>query len=568
MAKKAGIKSEKKSIRDNGLKTFSLHSGDAKSQKAMSALAKERPTTPMFSFAPGMTAETLDPETIAQMYLQQALSSSAVPAFTAPVINKVESEYKSLGTETIPLTGTTTVKFRQTLNKLPVYGSLVTVELDEKHKLVGIYASTGSPEKISPVAQISAAEAVKIVAANPSNAKPDVDNVVPRLNYFFDVAKSKWHLAYILEDVPVGPRKATKVPFPVKMDFVIDAHSGKVIAMLNRTSTMAAVTTTGTDCFGKKRTFQVENSSKSHLLKDSALNVETYDFKGKDPDILFGRLPGTAISDPPMFSESAVSAHANACDVSRFMRNILMRNNIDGVGGAMISTINCIVVSQSEQRLGKEWINAYWDGKQMVYGLRLDGSRPISMSAALDVVAHEMEHGVTDRSARLEYRFQSGALNESYSDILGVIVNNFSESDQSTWSWGIGAGLLPDGRPFRNLADPRAERQPDHMRDFVVLPDTENGDHGGVHSNSGIHNKAAHSILVARRQGRFLFMPREVAILFHLALTQFLSRTSQFSDSRRAVIQAARTFFRTLSTSQLSARIKAIEKAFEDVGIV
>jgi len=561
-------KSETKSTLDNGMKAFSLHSGDANSKKAMSALAKERPTTRMFSFAPGMTAGLMDPETIAHAYLQQALASDSVASFTAPVIDKVESEYKSLGTETIPLTGTTTVKFRQTLNKIPVYGSLVTVELDENNELVGINASTGTPDNLSPIAKLSASEALKIAISNKSNAKPDLENVVPRLCYFYDVAKSKWHLAFILEDVPVRPRKATENPFPVKMDFVIDAHNGKVIATLNRTSTMAAITTTGSDCFGQTRTFQVENSSAPQLLKDTALNVQTYDFKGKDPDILFSRLPGTAISNPPSFSESAVSAHANASEVSRFMRNTLMRNNIDGTGGAMVSTINCIVVSQSVQRLGKEWINAYWDGSQMVYGLRLDGARSISMSAALDVVAHEMEHGVTDRSARLEYRFQSGALNESYSDIIGVIVNNFSKPDQSTWTWEIGLGLLSNGRPFRNLANPRAEGQPDHLRDFVVLPDTDNGDHGGVHSNSGIHNKAAHSILVTKKSGLFLFQPREVAILFHLALTQFLSRTSQFSDSRRAVIQAARTFFRTLSTSQLSARIKAIEKAFTDVGIV
>ena len=561
-------KSTKKPLNDNGMQAFSLHSGDPKSRKAMSALTKERSSAPMFSFAPGISTEALDPETIAQAYLQQALASDSVASFTAPVIDEIVSEYKSLGTESIPLTGTTTVKFRQMLNKIPIYGSLVTVELDETNELVGIHSSTGTPKGIKPVSSISASDAIKSAATFKSNVKPELKNIVPRLNYFYDVASSKWHLAFILEDVPVRPLKDTKKRLPIKVDFVVDAHNGKVIAMLNRTSTMAAASATGTDCLEKIRTFQVEKSSTTQLLKDTALNVQTFDFKGKDPDVHPTQLPGTAISNPPTFSESAVSAHANASEVSRFMRNTLMRNNIDGVGGPMNSAINCIVVRDSVGRLGKEWINAYWDGKRMVYGLRLDGTRPISMSAALDVVAHEMEHGVTDKTARLEYRFQSGALNESFSDIFGVIVNNFSKPDQSTWTWKIGLGLQSNGRPFRNMANPPAEGQPDHMRDFVRLPNTENGDYGGVHTNSGIHNKAAYNILVTKKSGQFLFSPRDVVILFHLALTQFLSRTSQFSDSRGAVIQAARTFFRTQTAAQQSARIKAIEKAFTDVGIV
>ena len=502
---------------------------------------------------------------MARAYLLQALASDAAPTFTAPVVNERESEYKSVGTEAIPLTGTTTVKFRQYLDKIPVYGSLVTVELDEHNELLGINSSTGTPSGINPLAKISSSDAVKNVAKYEIDAKPDLTGIVPRLNYFFDVAKSKWHLAFILEDVPVSRGKSEK-RFPVKMDFVVDAQSGKVIAAIDRTSTISS-TETGVDCLGVTRSFQVEKNGTSKVLQDLLLNVLTFDFKSKDPDLQPGLLPGSKISNPPTFSESAVSAHANASEVSKFMRNTLMRNNIDGTGGAMVSTINCIVVSESEGLLGKEWINAYWDTKQMVYGLRLNGTRVLSMSADLDVVAHEMTHGVTDKTSRLEYRFQSGALNESYSDIFGVIVNNFSKPSQSTWNWEIGAGLQKSGRPFRNFENPTAEGQPDHMSKFRVLPNTRNGDNGGVHINSGIHNKAAHNVLVTKKGTGFLFSPKEVAILFYLALTQQLSRSSQFADSRRAVIQSARTLFRSLPPASLSERITAIENAFTSVGI-
>jgi Zn-dependent metalloprotease len=564
MAKK---EPSKKNAHGNGLSAFSLHSNDRGSDKTMAALTKERDTSPRYSFGPGMTAASLDPETVAQSYLQQALASDSAKSFAAPVVDKVESEFKSLGTEAIPLTGTTTVKFRQTLNKIPVYGSLVTVELDEKNGLLGINSSTGTPKGISPLAKISAADAVKKAAADNSALKPDMTNIVPRLNYYYDMATSKWYLAFILEDVPVSQGKA-KGPLPTKMDFVVDAHTGKVIATLNRTSTIAA-TATGVDCLGEKRTFQVEKNGASLLLLDAELNVQTFDFKKKDPQVLSSLLPGSKITNPPAFSESAVSAHANASAVSQFMRTVLMRKNIDAAGGAMISTINCIVVRDSVGGLGKEWINAYWDGSQMVYGLRMVGTKVLSLSADLDVTAHEMTHGVTDKTARLEYRFQSGAMNESFSDIFGIIVNNFSKPDQSTWNWEIGAGLQPNGQPFRNFSNPPLFGQPDHMRDFVVLPDTENGDEGGVHTNSGIHNKAAFNVLTSKdTTGGFLFTPKEVAIVFYLALSQQLSRTSQFADSVRAVVQSAQTFFRALPAAQLTLRITAIKKGFSDVGIV
>lgn len=192
----------------------------------------------------------------------------------------------------------------------------------------------------------------------------------------------------------------------------------------------------------------------------------------------------------------------------------------------------------------------------------------MSLSVNLDVVGHEMFHGVTDSTARLEYAAQSGALNESYSDIFGIIIANSGNNDARTWNWKVGEGLSPDGKPFRDMQDPTLFAQPAHMKDFKVLPNTENGDWGGVHTNSGIHNKAAYNILTAvDSANQLVFKPEEAAALFYLALTQQLSRTSQFSDSRRAVVNSARTLFRALPADQLTVRLNAIEGGFSAVGI-
>ncbi len=414
---------------------------------------------------------------------------------------------------------------------------------------------------MSPVAKISPADAVKAVKAHPGYTK-DLDKIVPRLNYYFDGVASKWRLVFILEDVPVVPK--TKGRSPVLMDYVVDAHSGKVVAAMPRTPTVG-VQETAPDGLGNPRTFEVGNAGSAIVLNDSTLNVQTFDFKFKDPVRRSDLLPGTSIKKPPKFAPSAVSAHANAAVVSTFLRKVLMRNNIDNQGGLMRSSVNCVDASDSPD--GKEWVNAFWNGRQMVYGQRHDGAGFLSMSVALDVVAHEMFHGVTDKTSRLEYAFQSGALNESYSDIFGFIVANHPAPDPRTWKWQIGAGLLPSGKPFRDMSDPTLRGQPAHMRDFKVLPNTRAGDNGGVHINSGIHNKAAFNILTAVKNGALVFKPEEVAVFFYLALTQRLSRTSQFTNSRTAVVDSARTLFRSLAPAALAEKISAVEAGFTAVGI-
>jgi Zn-dependent metalloprotease len=206
----------------------------------------------------------------------------------------------------------------------------------------------------------------------------------------------------------------------------------------------------------------------------------------------------------------------------------------------------------------------------MVYGQILFPDNSFySVASMLDVVGHEMFHGVTDNTSRLEYRTQAGALNESYSDIFGTIIAN-SKRSLGKWVWEIGAGFDGPGTILRDMANPPRCGQPKHMNDFrtATPPYTYNrNDYGWVHDNSGIHNYAAYRIITAKNGGQFVFKGKEVAALFYIALTVHLSRTSQFADSRRAVLQAARSLFRNDSAAVLARKIKAIEDGFAAAGI-
>jgi Zn-dependent metalloprotease len=204
----------------------------------------------------------------------------------------------------------------------------------------------------------------------------------------------------------------------------------------------------------------------------------------------------------------------------------------------------------------------------MVYGQRNVDGEFRSYAAGLDVVAHEVFHGVTDRTARLEYAAQSGALNESYSDLAGIIISNREKPELSEWNWEMGEALDGTGIPLRDLSDPARYKQPAHMREYRNLPVTRSGDWGGVHVNSGIHNLAGYKIMTAKdEQGKCLFNSVSLAALFYLALTQYLSRTSLFSDSRRAVQLVARTLFRNDDPDVRRAKRRAIASAFDAVGI-
>src|SRR5688500_9571862 len=114
---------------NNGLKSFSLHASRASDDNAVRSLERERPAR-RFGIAAAEGAE-LDPETAARRHLMQAIKSDSVPEFSMPEVEAATGEFRALGTESLPFLGTKTVKFRQAYNKIPVYGSLVTVELGE-----------------------------------------------------------------------------------------------------------------------------------------------------------------------------------------------------------------------------------------------------------------------------------------------------------------------------------------------------------------------------------------------------------------------------------------------------
>jgi Zn-dependent metalloprotease len=199
-----------------------------------------------------------------------------------------------------------------------------------------------------------------------------------------------------------------------------------------------------------------------------------------------------------------------------------------------------------------------------------DGQLFTDFTRSLDVIAHELTHGVTQFTAGLEYRNQSGALNESISDVFGSLVKQWSAkqtADQADWL--IGAEVFtPDlgGDALRSMKEPGKaynnpilgrDPQPDNMSKYVNLPDTDEGDHGGVHINSGIPNKAF--FLTAINIGGFAWeAPGRV---WYAALQASLPETDFLEFANTTYLKAGQ-FYGEQSTEQ-----QAVLSAWREVGV-
>jgi Zn-dependent metalloprotease len=266
-------------------------------------------------------------------------------------------------------------------------------------------------------------------------------------------------------------------------------------------------------------------------------------------------LPGTlqrTEMQAPIGNAPTDAAHDNAGLVYNYFMTTFSRDSYDGAGHTIRSTAH----------FGVDYVNAFWcndacaasfgsmpDGEQMAYG---DGDGVLSapLSQALDIVAHELTHAVTDGTAGLQYIGQSGALNESYSDVFGIMVDSGDfQLGEDVWTPGT------PGDALRDMADPTLYNQPAHVTTFRYTL----FDNAGVHTNSGIPNKAAHLAIAAPGYG--IGRPN-VQQIYYRALVNYLTPTSNFLANLNALIQASTDLF-----GAGSAQTAAIRKSQAAVGI-
>lgn len=525
-------------------------------------------------------------ETAARFYLSRALAGEGLEGIETES-PEVAPDFQLKEGREQPLTNTHTVRFQQTLSSVPIFGADAVVELDRSRELVYLNVERAEgTEAVSPMPTMGPAEALARIAELAHVESRMLSGVrPPGLMFFHQDDEDAWHLAYFFRHVPAAPpefladlasaehHRHRLSPYPrlryPEMNYLVDAHDGAILfyysahPMLDVPSKCRGVDENGAHC-----EFWGRMAPGGFEMNDPIRNIRTYDLQLQDMDTT--PAPTEPVQHPnaqwAATNQAAVSAHVNATRVYDFYKGELKRDSIDDKGMALISVVNCAVPHEEPP---PEWANAVWWQNRMWYGQARDGEGNLrSFAQYLDVIAHELTHGVTAATADLVYSRQSGALNESFSDIFGVIIRNWyeagEESDPRTWNWEIGAGLGADGLPLRDMCDPKRTGDPDHMDDYQDLPIYE--DSGGVHSNSNIHNKAAYNLLTATDGAEELaFSAREIAILYYLTLTR-LSQLADFGKTLQVLTDVAMTYYAG-DEAERDGKIQAIKDAYLGVGI-
>jgi len=453
----------------------------------------------------------------------------------------------------------THIKGVQLFRHIPVYGTDFTFHISsESERFMGCTVDTAH---ISSMAvKISADEAIRFTERDLGQTteiqKPN-EFMKEYMNYerpsveaiYYPTKKQSYNYCY---KVIIRPNIIDE------WIYYIDAYNGDVVDKYNNTRYDGVNTGTGKDLSGTTRTVNTYLKNGIHYMCDGTKPtfnptnftgaIKVYDAKNDKKFHEDGSFTICSNTTSTWNNPNAISAMYYSSLVYDYLKKTFNRMSYDGKGTSMQAVIN--VCDKTD---GGGYDNAYWNGSIIALGNGRD--RFYSFAGALDVIAHEYGHAVTSRTAKFEYRNQSGALDEAYADIFGVMV------DRSNWTMAetvvkdkryYPTGFMRDMRNPHNggnkLGDPGW--QPAHVSEMYLGTD----DYGGVHRNNSIPAHAFYTYAIATSKER-------AEQVFYRALISYLTPTSKFIDLRKAVIQAAKDF-------KYDNDVKTIENAFNKVGIV
>jgi thermolysin len=366
----------------------------------------------------------------------------------------------------------------------------------------------------------------------------------------------------------------------------VDAASGEVVHEYSDLQTQAVGE--GTGVLGDRKKVSTVHSTTTYTATDRLRPplIETYDFKGDIYKILFLRsvsdLEPTDVAsdaDNTWTDGAVVDAHVYAGYVYDYYYKRFNRRGLDDANIPIRSITHPvrredIFSSPNDDYIGVLYLNAAYIGNGLIYygeglpaGLTAGGQHWNYTSGGFDIVAHELSHGVTDYSSQLIYRNESGALNEAFSDIMGVSAEFFFQAARGATppDYQMGEDVVTPGG-IRSLQNPRSFGDPDHYSLRYQGPE----DNGGVHTNSTI---ASHAFYLAIEGGQNRVSGvsvdgvgasnrEQVEKAFYRAFTLLLPASATFATARAATVRSAAELFGSGSPAE-----RAIAQAWTAVGV-
>lgn len=448
--------------------------------------------------------------------------------------------------------GGTRVRFEARVAGLPLEAGDVTVVVDAAGAVRAVAGRAPRRAELAATPAIPADEAVAAALAWVGSAAPDVALALeapPELvaTLVGDEARPAWRVR-VAGDGTANPARV------VRRELLVDAAEGAIlIEREGLWSGRAQGSGIGVD--GTRRALDVwRERDGTYALRDltrAPAGIRTYTAGGRE------RLPGRAVrsADPHRWDEegpaagAAVDAHAWAAAVYDYLADVHGRPSLDGRDGGVRLVVH----------FGDGYANAFWDGRHAVFG---DGDGEIGpFAGAVDIVAHELFHAVTEHESGLVYAGESGALSESLSDVFATFVEMRADGGD----WTIGEDAMDP--PLRDLADPWASGLPSHMSEYVHLPLRPETDMGGVHVNSTIPSHAAYLVAVGGRHRRSGVRVNGIGVartrrIWYRAATVYLGPAAGFSEFAVATLAAAEDLH-----GPGSQPVAAVEAAWRAVGV-
>ncbi|QRK12280.1 M4 family metallopeptidase [Archangium violaceum] len=407
----------------------------------------------------------------------------------------------------------------QSIKGIPVFGAEAILHLDEKGAVASVTDRLARDIKVDTTPRLRAEEATQIAISQVGGAS--VLAAAPKADLQILPGSKGAQLTWRVQLETVTAEGAPSQP-----NLFINAHSGEVALQFDNIKTQR-----------NRKTYTANNRTS---------------------------LPGTLVrSEGQGASGDAVldAAHDNAGLTYDFYFSMFGRDSYNNAGATLTSSVH----------YSKNYVNAYWDGTQMVYGDG-DGSQSSALTV-LDVVGHELTHAVTDYSSDLIYSNESGALNEAMSDVFGAAIEAYRDGAVSGNTWKIGEECWTPATPGDAL---RYMNDPALAGDYDYYPTRYTGtsDNGGVHWNSGIANLAFHlmvsggthprgktsNVVPALDATNSYSSIMKGAAIFYRANTVYLSPSSTFADARTATAQAAADLYG-------ASEVTSVNEAWTAVGV-
>ncbi len=459
--------------------------------------------------------------------------------------------------------GNTHIKMQQKFNEIPIWGKELIMHFDKNNSLYLINGRncptfTNLDINQNTISQTSVLNLVETDLNNSTKIEP-IDKYYRSLLKYDGPKVEK----YIWVENPAEPKLVWIIDYRTNLidnwRYVVDAHTGYVIEKYNTSPSDGPAKGSGKDGLGNTRNIDVFLSNGVYFLVDGTKKMYNnnvanpsgiiYTMTNNHKDLTNTAQPNVVQSNNNQWNDPfSVSAHYNTSLVYDYYYKTHNRNSVDDKGMNMFTIIH--VTDQQ-----KSFDNAYWNGQFVVLG---DGGQVTNgWPPALDFVAHEFTHGVVTFTVDLEYKFQSGALNEGFADWGGAMV------DREDWLMGediVKKNMYPSGC-MRSMSDPHNGGTkgdhiwlPAHMNEFLNL--TLDQDNGGVHYNCGIINKATYLI------GTAIGKDKLEKIYYRVLNNRYLTKQAQFIDMRLACVKAAGEIY-----GNNSAEVNAVKTAYDQVGI-